>query len=174
MHCIALLCQCVNTIQVLHWCHCCCHYLSLANIRVWNCASPETCRYYEWRFTMPKNHVSTWSLLQICIFKCAIHILGRCCRHYTWRCGGVKLAAWWWSGGCRWWLCNMRVQFQYEFLLLRADLQVLILLVSVISYNISLFSHILSWQWQYILLYWENSMLDLCHDSVRVNFKECL
>jgi hypothetical protein len=117
MRCIALLCQCVNTIEVLHWCHCCCHYLSLANIRVWDCASPETCRYYEWRFTTPKNHVYAWSLLQICIYKCAIHILGRSCRHYTWRCGGVKLAAQWWSGGCGWWLCNLRVEFQYDILL---------------------------------------------------------
>jgi hypothetical protein len=35
----------------------------------------------------------------------------------------------------------------------RADLQVLIFLVFVISYNISLFSNILSWQCQYIILY---------------------
>jgi hypothetical protein len=74
-------------------------------------------RYYEWRSTTPKNRAYAWSLLQICIYKCAIHILGRCCRHYIWRFGGVKLAAQWWSGGCGWWLCNLRVEFQCEILL---------------------------------------------------------
>jgi hypothetical protein len=87
MRCIALLGQCVNTIQVVHWCHCCCHYLSMANIRICNCASQTTHRYYEWRFTTPKNHVYTWSFLQNCIYNYVIHILGKCCRHYTWRCG---------------------------------------------------------------------------------------
>jgi hypothetical protein len=114
MRCIALLGQCVNTIQVIHWCHCCCHYLSLANIRICNCASQATHRCYEWRFTTPKNHVYTWSLIQNCIYNYAIHILGKCCRHYTWRCGGVKLAARWCCGGCGWWLCNMMLQFECE------------------------------------------------------------
>jgi hypothetical protein len=155
--------------EVLHWCHCCCHYLS--PVRVWNCASQETCRYYEWRFTTPKNHVYTWSLLQIGIYKCAIHILGRCCRHYTWRCGGVKLAAWWWSGGSGWWLCNLRVEFQYEILLfsIKKSGSPSTDFCDFIQYKP--FSHILFWQWQYIILYWENSMLDLCHDSARVKLQ---
>jgi hypothetical protein len=99
MHCIA--CQCANTIKVLHWFHCCCHYSLLASIKVWNCASQETCKYYEWRLITPKNRVHTWSPLQICIYKRAIHILERC-KNDTCGCAGVKLGAWWWSGGCGW------------------------------------------------------------------------
>ncbi len=29
----------------------------------------------------------------------------------------MKLAAQWWSGGCGWWLCNLRVEFQCEIFL---------------------------------------------------------
>jgi hypothetical protein len=145
-------CQCANTSKVLHWFHCCCHYSLLANIKVSNCASQETCKFYEWTLITAKNYVHMWSLLQICIFKCAIHILERC-KNDTCRCAGVKLRGWWWSGGSGWWLCNMRVEFQSVilwFLIKKSRFPVLILVVFLISYSIRLFAHMTSWQWQYI------------------------
>jgi hypothetical protein len=168
MHCIA--CQCANTIKVLHWFHCCCHYSLLASIKVWNCASQETCKYYEWRLITPKNRVHTWSPLQICIYKRAIHILERC-KNDTCGCAGVKLGAWWWSGGCGWRLCNMRVEFQSVILWFSIKKSRFPRTHFGGFFDFILYKTFSTHEFMAMAIHWENSMLDLCHDSVRMNFR---
>jgi hypothetical protein len=169
MCCIA--CQCTNTIQVLHWFHCYCHYSLLGKIKIWNCASQETCKYYEWRFITTKNRVHTWSLLQICIYQHAIHILER------WKngpCGwaGVKLGACWWSAGCPWWLCNMRVECQSVILWFSIQKSRLASTHFGGFLDIILCKTFSTHEFMAKAIDWENSVLDLCHDSVRMNFRE--
>jgi hypothetical protein len=163
MHWIA--CQCANTISVLHWFHC------WGNIKVWNCACQETCKYYEWRLITPRNRVHTWSLLQICIYQPAIHILERC-KNDTCGCAGLKFGAWWWSGGSGWWLCNMRVEFQSVILwfsIKKSRFPSTHLCGSFDFIHRKTFS---THEFMAMAIHWENSMLDLCHDSVRMNFRE--
>jgi len=169
MQCFAW--QCARSIKVLHWFHCCFHYSMLAKIKIWNCASQETCKYYEWRLITPKNRLHTWSVLQICIDKCANHILERC-KIDTCGYADVKLGACWRSGGCGWWLCNMRVEFQSVILWFSIKNSRLASTHFRGFFDFILCKTFSTHEFIVMAMHWENSMLDLCHDSVWMNFKE--
>jgi hypothetical protein len=115
--------------------------------------------------------VHTWSLLQICIDQRALHILERC-KNDTRRCAGVKLGGWWWSGGSGWWLCNTRVEFQSVILWFSIKNS------RFPSTHFGGFSYFILCQtfstheFMAMAIDWENSLSDLCHDSVRMNFRE--